>query len=636
MVHTMSDSKKIFDEPKDGHKGEPEPSNHDDQEYVLLPNELHDGPRYFIGTNEDDVWRGTLGEDVAEGGGGSDSLWGDWGDDWLYGDSGDDYLSGGYGDDILIGGEGADILNGGKGFDIARYDSSDAGVTIDLATGEAHGGDAEGDSFYGIEGLIGSDHDDVLRGNAEDNYLYGNDGNDRLEGRGGGDTLVGGYGDNFLEGGEGDDQLHGNGDDDYLVGGLGADVLNGGDGEDAAIYVDSTSGVVIDLAAGTGTGGEAEGDTLVDIEKVIGYSHNDVQLGDDGDNLLFSLGGDDYLIGGDGDDVLMGGSGGDVLVVGAGTDLASYLDSSVGVSLDLAAGTADFGNATGDSLSGIENLEGSYSNDLLRGDAGFNEISGSKGDDVIYSSGGGDDMIAGGAGVDILAGHNGNDTASYAGSSASVIVNLDTSTGVGGDAQIDTLSGIENLIGSDHNDVLGGDAGDNNFTGGAGGDLIDAGDGTDRVIYANSSAGVAVDLGTGMGSGGHADGDILIGIENLFGSIHDDSLIVDANDNVLHGLDGADTIGGAAGSDVFSGGGDADTFIFGDGDGQDTITDFDAGTDVIDLQGYDLAGLGISDFASLASAMSAGPNVEISLLGGDSITLVGVTATDLDTGDFLF
>ena len=700
MVHAMSDSKEYLDDPEDGHEGEPEPTSHDDHEYVILPAELHDGPRAFIGTNEDDYWRGTLGDDLAEGAGGNDSFWGDWGNDWLYGHSGDDYLSGGQGNDTLIGGEGADTLNGDEGFDIARYDDSDAGVTIDLAHGEAHGGDAEGDSLYGIEGLIGSIHDDILKGDSEDNYLYGNSGSDRLEGRGGDDTLVGGHGDDILDGGKGDDSLFGNTDNDILIGGLGADILDGGGGEDVAVYFDSTSGVLIDLVAGTGTGGEADGDTLTGIENVIGSNHDDVLIGDGGDNLLLGLGGDDYLIGGDGDDVLMGGSGGDVLAGGVGTDIASYADSITGVSVDLTAGTAANGNAAGDSLSGIENLEGSYGNDVLRGDAGVNEIWGRDGDDVVYVSGGadtlhgddgfdwvsyiftltgvwvdlangldsggaaldgfegiegsyhsdtlsgdaqenhlighhGNDMLEGGAGADILSGSHGNDTASYQDSSAPVVVDLGAGTGVGGDAQGDVLSGIENLIGSAHNDVLVGDAGGNNFTGGAGGDLIDGGGGTDRVIYANSDAGVAVDLESGVGSGGHADGDTLVGIENLFGSVHDDSLAGDANDNVLHGLDGVDTIEGRAGNDILSGGDGADTFIFEDGDGQDTINDFTAGTDAIDLHGYDLAALGISDFAGLEAAMSASPDVEIALAGGDSIILVGVAATDLGADDFL-
>jgi hypothetical protein len=140
---------------------------------VILPAELHDRPRALIGTIEDDYWRGTLGDDLAEGVGGNDSFWGNWGNDRVCGHSGDDYLSGGQGNETLIGGKRANTLNGGEGSYIARYDDSDVGVTIDLAHGETHGGDAEGDGIYGIEGLIGSIHDDILKGDSEDNYLCG-------------------------------------------------------------------------------------------------------------------------------------------------------------------------------------------------------------------------------------------------------------------------------------------------------------------------------------------------------------------------------------------------------------------------------------------------------------------------------
>ena len=53
-------------------------------------------------------------------------------------------------------------------------------------------------------------------------------------------------------------------------------------------------------------------------------------------------------------------------------------------------------------------------------------------------------MLEGGAGADILSGSHGNDTASYQDSSAPVVVDLGAGTGVGGDAQGDVLSGIEN------------------------------------------------------------------------------------------------------------------------------------------------------------------------------------------------
>jgi len=103
-------------------------------------------------------------------------------------------------------------------------------VTVSLATGQASGGDAEGDILVSIENLSGSDSADVLSGNAGGNTLSGADGNDILAGDAG---------------------------NDVLRGGAGADHLDGGAGIDAVLYSEGSVGVTIDLAAGTATGGNA-------------------------------------------------------------------------------------------------------------------------------------------------------------------------------------------------------------------------------------------------------------------------------------------------------------------------------------------------------------------------------------------
>ena len=74
---------------------------------------------------------------------------------------------GGADSDYLEGGFGADVIDGGDGFDIAGYELSDAGVTIDLATGTAQGGHAEGDTLTGIELIVGSSYADRLTGDAQ-------------------------------------------------------------------------------------------------------------------------------------------------------------------------------------------------------------------------------------------------------------------------------------------------------------------------------------------------------------------------------------------------------------------------------------------------------------------------------------
>ena len=93
-----------------------------------------------------------------------------------------------------------------------------------------------------------------------------------------------------LYGLDGDDVLDGGTDNDVLVGGPGADTLQGEEGTDTANYFHSASGVTVDLAAGTGTGGDAQGDTLTGIEYVIGS--------DPGDDALSGTAGADILAGG--------------------------------------------------------------------------------------------------------------------------------------------------------------------------------------------------------------------------------------------------------------------------------------------------------------------------------------------------
>jgi Ca2+-binding RTX toxin-like protein len=113
-------------------------------------------------------------------------------------------LAGGDGDDMLIGGPGPHAFNGGAGVDTANYSASDAGLTINLATGGASGGDAWRDTFTSIENLIGSAHADILAGNAGNNALRGEAGSDKLAGGAGSDVLFGGDGNDILRGGAGD------------------------------------------------------------------------------------------------------------------------------------------------------------------------------------------------------------------------------------------------------------------------------------------------------------------------------------------------------------------------------------------------------------------------------------------------
>ena len=148
-----------------------------------------------------------------------DDLTGDSGNNTLNGQFGNDTLSGGDGDDLLLGGEGADVLDGGAGIDRVQYTGSIMGVTANLGDASLNTNSAAGDSYISIENLYGSNLDDDLTGDANDNFVFGLNGNDILDGGDGNDNVNGGNGDDELTGGTGDD---------LLVGGAGSDIFNFG------------------------------------------------------------------------------------------------------------------------------------------------------------------------------------------------------------------------------------------------------------------------------------------------------------------------------------------------------------------------------------------------------------------------
>mgnify|MGYP000707352929 CR=1 FL=1 len=275
-------------------------------------------------------------------------------DDFLVGGDGDDTFIGGAGDDAFNGGRGEDFIDGGEGVDTASYAGETGGIGVSLGENAAWA-NASGDTLSRIENLIGSRYEDVLIGDDQDNSFEGNGGNDTLEGRYGNDTLIGGSGDDTLDGGVGDDSLYGGFGNDFLYGGVGddilnggrgADLINGGKGQDWAVYADSSAGVSVDLD-GINTGGDAEGDTLFEIENVKGSIHDDIISMDDTDNqvaaeagndLIFGFGGKDIIYGGGGNDRISGGTGKDVLFGEAGSDIIVF---NLGDGSDL---VADFEN----------------------------------------------------------------------------------------------------------------------------------------------------------------------------------------------------------------------------------------------------------------------------------------------------
>lgn len=233
---------------------------------------------------------------------GDDTLNGGEGNDMLYGGKGDDILNGGGGDDTLEGGPGADMLDGGPGSDTASYQNSSVGVLVRLHAAYAvKFGDAEGDTLTGIEHLVGSDYNDTLAGDGEDNVLRGGSGNDDLfggpaggddemYGDDGDDRLFGGRGDDTLTGGEGNDVLKGGpGEDIFIVDGDDMDVLYGGPDKDTFRFFPS------DLGGGT-IRDFSDGEDVIDLTEFSGISSmDDLDIVSHGDNVRIEVSGTDYL-----------------------------------------------------------------------------------------------------------------------------------------------------------------------------------------------------------------------------------------------------------------------------------------------------------------------------------------------------
>ena len=323
---------------------------------------------------------------------------------------------------------------------------------------------------------------------------------------------------------------------------------------------------------------------MISIENIFGSNFDDSFIGDNNSNFF------------------TGGAGNDTLNGGNGNDSASYSTSPVGVTINLTLGTVPDGFGTTDTLISIENITGSNFDDILIGNNSSNSFTGGAGNDTLNGGNG-----------------NENDSASYSNSPTGATVDLTLGTAADGFGTTDTLISIENVFGSNFDDIFIGNNKSNSFTGGAGNDTLNGGNGSDTASYSNSTAGVTVDLTLGTAADGFGTTDTLISIENVVGSNFADRITGDANNNRLTGGTGQDTF-------VF----------FAPGFGSDTIVDFTAGSgaahDIIELHTSAFA-----DFASLqnAGAITGTANTAITL-GADTIILNGVNPALLNQDDFLF
>ncbi|WP_164845384.1 calcium-binding protein, partial [Pseudovibrio denitrificans] len=324
-----------------------------------------------------------------------------------------------------------------------------------------------------IERVGGSNFDDVLTGDDQNNVLYAQHGIDKLYGLGG------------------DDQLN--------AYGSGADILDGGEGTDTVRYYYASSGVTVNLADPSQNTGDAAGDTYVSIERVMGTrDHADTLIGDAGNNRLY------------------GYAGGDTLDGGPGVDIVDYASSPTGVSVNLTTGAVSGGHAEGDTISNFEIIMGSNHDDVLIGDEQNNALYGFKGNDRLEGKSGNDTLNAYHGGNAYLDGGPGVDTARYRWSKHALTINLADPSQNTGDAAGDTYVSIENATGSDaYGDSLTGDSGNNRLSGyggndtlngAAGNDNLHGGKGNDTFVFEGISFGrdVIEDF-----AAGHGEGDVI-------------------------------------------------------------------------------------------------------------------------------
>jgi Ca2+-binding RTX toxin-like protein len=276
-------------------------------------------------------------------------------------------LSGAGGSDWLTVGRGTERVDGGAGFDMVSFVDLAQRVVVRLSEGSAKSGGATVD-LSGIERVTGSVHGDLIEGDAGANTLRG----------------LGGY--------------------DWFNASDGGDAYEGGTGRDMVSYVKATSGVKVDLGAGKGLSGMAQGDTYTSIERFTGSVHSDMAYGSSGEDDFRGLGGYDWFVGSDG--------GKDRYDGGAGQDTVAYTQSKDGITASLALGRGSKGDAARDLYTSIENLTGTNSADQLTGDHGRNMLRGMYGEDHLKGLGGVDRLWGGGS-DDVLDGGDGWDLALY-------------------------------------------------------------------------------------------------------------------------------------------------------------------------------------------------------------------------------
>ncbi|MFL6857654.1 MAG: M10 family metallopeptidase C-terminal domain-containing protein, partial [Allosphingosinicella sp.] len=422
-----------------------------------------------------------------------ENLTGGTGADILTGDSNANVIDGGLGDDVLVGGAGIDT--------VSFASRGSAGITVNLATLTAQNTGAGNDTISGFENVRATAGNDSVTGDANDNIFFDTGGND---------------------------------------------VYNGAAGSDTVDYSAATSTVTVNLntLVGQNTGTFGGTDTITNMENVVGAAaFANTLTGNAAANRLVGGSALDTIVGNGGADTIFGGAGDDILLGGT----SAALDDG---SADVLEGGA-----------GSDYLSGGQGNDILRGGDGDDNLVGGVGNTArqfFTGVDGGDDTYDGGDGTDIatmvydgrlgVAGGNvgisfdlgnlaGNSAITFNGAVVGSLTSIERVTFRGTQVN-DVVKGggtLDSLTGLAGDDVLDGWYGNDLLSGGLGNDTLIGGEGLDTATYANSTAGVTVDLrlqGVAQNTGGEGI-DTLIGIEYLTGSAFGDTLRGDDGFNLL-------------------------------------------------------------------------------------------------------
>ncbi len=545
----------------------------------------------------------------------------------IVGDASDNILTGSIhaerifgldGNDTIDGKGGGDYLAGGKGDDTYTIYTA-AGNQVDEKLNEgidkvrADGNYALGDNVEWLILLDGGDFSGT--GNALDNVIFGNSGNNTLYGGGGrGDELYGGNGDDtyiidvplrdnvswdfrvveYANGGhdtiksaislrsqlqynvedlillDGAIQGSGNGLDnivtgnaaDNLLGGFtGSDTLIGGKGNDTYSIEDSRAKVVEAVSEGRDVVSTLVSYTLSanveDISISRGSNTNLIEATGNGlDNILWGSFGDDVLDGKAGADTMYGGGGNNTYVV---DNMRDIIDTGGVIGMDTVRASISYSLGTSLenlTLSGRANLTatGNSLANVLTGNAGNNILDGKAGNDAIAGGAGNDTYVVDSAGdvVTELA-DEGTDTV-QTGLTHTLSANVENLTLSGGARINGTGNALANVLtGNGSHNILDGKGGADRMIGGLGSDTYIVGSTSDVVVELANEGMDIVQASVTHLLADNVERLFLTGTGNInaYGNALANILTGNASNNTIDGKAGGDIMTGGLGNDIY-------------------------------------------------------------------------------------